>query len=1228
MRRRFLYSLAVAAAALAILAGLLPYWLPWILAPVGDRYGLTFGRYERMGYARFALHHAALVRGRVRVTAIRAEADTPLLWLWRHTWDRPTLVTVGAWSVEVMPAPSATIPAATTPTATAGGWQPLHRTLRRIANGLARWLPAAEIGPGGVLWPGGRVDLAAANWSSRTLNVEQLVFRALRIDGRLVAPADGDLLDLTVRSLDRSQFARLESKGDAVTGEVGLWEQRAAVQAQFGDTGWWPESATVRADAWQIPGERIKVGAFYSSVNGRAVLDWQKDRFTVDVSFEGTPLVDRAQVPPLSVRLMGRGDLQSATVETLDLRLPGVTAALSDPVTIMRDGTFRESAARFNVAANLSEQPWLSATGTVRGEARLVSPGTGNPIVEFQWDARDVVSQGVTLAAATARGRFEWPRITVDAGTLTGGENERFEWRGGWDFRTKSVLDLNLEGRITRNSLERWMPAQPGFESIAIRAAASGELASLQHSGTASAERVTVPGLKPLAATVTWNGRGGVLEHIELTATAGSTQVVVAGSGDRQGARIERLELQQGGSARLQLQAPTSIRWRPELEVEIFHLTGPEGGIDGALTWGDTGKIELAVREVSSKWFDELVVGRGFDWRLKLLALTGSWDRGPLTFSLSGGAEVGLGEKHTIAVMAAMRGSGTGLTIEALRAAEGDTTVFNATGQFPAVVMPRGNPLVTIDPKGAVGLVATAAPNALFWEQLAATTGVEFKEPQASAELSGTWGAPLGSFILKAERIAMDPVRFKRPLPTLEGLDVQLTGDRAGIQLERLSVRAEGQTVRARGRLPVVDGRWAELIKAPWSAARSGADLHLEIPSAEVAAFARLLPATIAPIGRLEVDLKYQNGAFAGYLRLREAASRPLGPLGVLQEVSADLVMTGRTLELREVTAKSGGQPVTLTGAIELPANGGLRYDLTLRGENLPFVRQAGLLLRGDLDLKLQTRNGGESRLTGAVRLRDSLFLSEIRSLVPTGGASGPRRPPYFSINTPPINAWVLAVDVSGSRFLRMRTPVFTGLASAHFRLTGTLGEPRAIGEATLDEGLVLMPFASFELKQGAVRLTESDPFEPTIFVRGTGRRFGYNLTLEVEGAASSPNVILSSSPALESEQVLLMVMTGAPPTDEINYSAVQRVTRIGTFLGQSLLGSFGADAANADRLSIASGEKISRQGKETYEIEYKLSDRLSVVGEYNEFDEQNAGLKWRIFPRKRAAEEANDEKK
>jgi translocation and assembly module TamB len=181
------------------------------------------------------------------------------------------------------------------------------------------------------------------------------------------------------------------------------------------------------------------------------------------------------------------------------------------------------------------------------------------------------------------------------------------------------------------------------------------------------------------------------------------------------------------------------------------------------------------------------------------------------------------------------------------------------------------------------------------------------------------------------------------------------------------------------------------------------------------------------------------------------------------------------------------------------------------------------------------------------------------------------------------------------------------------------------VGEVVIDEGEVLMPFASFTVKQGTMRITEENPHELTLFLRGTGRRYNYELTMEIAGTAEAPSVAFTSSPALDSEQLLLMVMTGAAPNNEIAYTSTQRFARLGTYLGQSLIGGFGGDATSADRLRIASGEKVSRQGRETYNVEYKLADRWKLVGEYDEFDDYNIGLKWRLYPGKPAPEAPRD---
>jgi translocation and assembly module TamB len=178
----------------------------------------------------------------------------------------------------------------------------------------------------------------------------------------------------------------------------------------------------------------------------------------------------------------------------------------------------------------------------------------------------------------------------------------------------------------------------------------------------------------------------------------------------------------------------------------------------------------------------------------------------------------------------------------------------------------------------------------------------------------------------------------------------------------------------------------------------------------------------------------------------------------------------------------------------------------------------------------------------------------------------------------------------------------------------------------TIDEGQVLLPFANFAVKQGTLRIAEEDPHKLTLFVRGTARFNGYDLAMEITGAAEAPTIVFTSSPALDSDQLLMMVMTGAAPSNGTGYSSTQRFARLGTYVGQGILGSLGVDPGSSDRLSIVPGETISEQGRETYTVEYKLADRWKSVGEYDQFDDYNIGLKWRLFPGKHKPEALHDE--
>lgn len=1221
MRRRLFILLGGCLAGVLIALAVLPWWLGPVARSVARRYGVEFQRYERLGYSRFAVHDVIVTRANVKVRVARAETQTPVLWLFHHGFGEPATIVVTNWSVEVQPS---TTPSPANPDS---GAMWLRRILFKVANVLDRWVPRATVGAGVVTWKGGELRLDAAEWRQRSLTVRPLRYGTQAADVRATFTQDDQLVLEASGQVGLPWRIALKSVRDEIAGELRAWDQPAPVSSRFATRGWMPAELKIKADRWVIPGAGLKLGQAYANVRGDAHLEWREGNFEAAADVTGEVPAGK-KAPPLVAKLHATGNGGAVTVDSLLIDIPGVNAKLDAPATFSRNASSAAVSSGFTLDLDLEKQPWIpAAKGRVTGRAR-VSPIAGKPpVIEGNLEARDLAVSDWAIAGFAATAAFEWPRVTVKEAVIGFNEGGQLALSGAWDIPKSELVDAVAQGEVKPSAVRRWLPTDVQFESLTLAAKAHGPIAAVLHEGSGRLTGFRAPRVKPLEVDFVWNGVGTAIGIPEARVQAGTSRLTFTGQLAAKGAELRALKWTQGDAERLTLTQPATIRWSPKLDVSVVQLRGGDVALDLAASLGETGRVSAVVRNFPSAWLADFIEIPGPEWRLTSLDGQVAWDRGPASFSVRSDLSVTLAPERFAKIALAAQNDGAGVKIESLQVLEGESAIVNATGRLPIAFHPGTGTVLRLDENAPLDFQATTASNPVFWKRLTEAVGLEFQDPEVRVNLTGTWGSPKGELTARAARLAADPQRIKFPFPIVEGLDIHATADGKGFTVDRLAVQVEGQMVRANGSLPLTVKQWPELKRAPVDYVRREGSLHLEIPDAEVAAFSRYVGQYLAPTGRLHVDLTLrQGGEMAGALRLQDAATRPLGPLGVLQEVQAEAQLAGRSIEVKNVTARAGGQPVTLTGKVEVPVGAAPKFDLALTGENFPLVRQTGLLMRADLDLKLTTQGDHATSVTGTVNLRDSMFLSDVRALLPKGGGGGPaRRPPFFSVDFAPLNAWRLAVDLHGDKFLRLRSAVFVGVASARFHLGGTLGEPRATGEAAVDSGQVLLPFASFQVEQGTVRLTEADPYSLQIYLAGTSRRYGYDLRMELTGTAAEPVVTFSSSPPLEAKQVLLMVTAGELPHDEIAYGGSQRAAKLGTYLGQSLINNFGGDATDSDRLTISTGERVSRQGRETYNIEYRLNERLTAVGEYDEFDAYNAGLKWRLFaPKPPEKKEAN----
>jgi translocation and assembly module TamB len=435
------------------------------------------------------------------------------------------------------------------------------------------------------------------------------------------------------------------------------------------------------------------------------------------------------------------------------------------------------------------------------------------------------------------------------------------------------------------------------------------------------------------------------------------------------------------------------------------------------------------------------------------------------------------------------------------------------------------------------------------------------------------------------------------------------------ISLEGLSLRLEEyETVHTvTGSISRID--WTTWLKTP--SPELWIDLAAEIKMEEwpVAALGRLLPPQIDTDGTLSIALTKEKGNWPeGVVKIQDISSRPLGEGLVARQISGEAHFKGKKVENLLLTGTIGNQPWQLEGWLDGTNKGYPRFHFDFEAERLDLLRRSDLILRGQAKLTADNDDSNTPpKLSGEINMLRSLWLQNLQDFTRQGAAGVARRPPYFSIDWEPLSGWELDVKLYGDDFLQIRTTVLTGAASAEFDLGGTLGEPILSGEAWVNDGSILFPFARLPATELRGRITIEEPHSVKLTGSGEGVAYGYIIRYELSGTAEDPTIQFSSIPSLAQDQILLMVATGAVPSTDSSTSANERAGRLALYLGQDffseLLGQEGAS-----RLEIRSGEGFSPFSRDGQVIEYKLNEIWSVLGEYDNFGGYNVDLKRKLL--------------
>ena len=563
-----------------------------------------------------------------------------------------------------------------------------------------------------------------------------------------------------------------------------------------------------------------------------------------------------------------------------------------------------------------------------------------------------------------------------------------------------------------------------------------------------------------------------------------------------------------------------------------------------------------------------------------------------------------------------------------------DAAQLQLTGSAPLAVSdePLGPGEVTL--QGRLGVDAQALGReplrSLFDEDQRAPLQRASGRAFANVQLGGSWSALRGALKLDLENARLAPKEGVEPwLPeAVSGsLSVRL-GDT--IELERSSLSL-GKTAKAE-----VEGSLAQsldaavLLKDPaarlaaWRAADLQLDADLDFTS--LAWLARFLPELRETSGNLTGHLAVTGSMEApeptGALTLVDGGARYRG-FPPIENAQIQIQLDPGQVSIERADLEVGAAPVSISGNV-LHGQGNPRIDVLIKGTEVLLARSADARIRADLDLQVKGRTnaltvGGSASLAGG-RIRSPI---EFQSLL-AGGSSSPSavrrgvRIPSFGPRTVALD-----LDIKTKQPLALKGRIARGSIRADMRLVGTAEDPKPLGQLFFDPLEVAVPAGSIEFPTGIIRFDPDSPDIPRIDLVGTTRLAGYDVTVNVDGDYDTPNVELSSSPPLAPEDLLLLVLSGQPPTQGGGIEAAGQ--SVALYVAKDLVrgwfssGGFEDEDKESflDRLEVTTGRDVSRTGTLTLEATYKIREGLArerdaiyVVLERDSYEDYGLGLR------------------
>jgi translocation and assembly module TamB len=378
--------------------------------------------------------------------------------------------------------------------------------------------------------------------------------------------------------------------------------------------------------------------------------------------------------------------------------------------------------------------------------------------------------------------------------------------------------------------------------------------------------------------------------------------------------------------------------------------------------------------------------------------------------------------------------------------------------------------------------------------------------------------------------------------------------------------------------------------------------------------------------GKITLDLGVQGRvkqpSLTGTVKFDRANLAMDGIPNGLSDLSGTMVFNQNRLEVRDVSATSGGGKVTLGGFIAYQR--GLFADLTANVDNVR-VRLYGLSSTANASLRLQ--GGPQSLLLSGNVLITRFGIGadvDFAAFTGTGGIPTPPDPNSFQ------NKIRLDVHVTSSPQLDFQNSYAKLAGTVDLNLRGTIAQPSILGAIRITDGSATFAGTKYELERGTIYFSNPVRIDPLIDLDVSTRVENYDVTIGIHGDISNLKPTYRSSPPLTEADIFNLLalgrtqeeaqlnsqqeqQAGEDPTTSallggaLNATVSSRVSKLfgaGSIkIDPAFVGTLGNSTARitvqeplSKQLTLTFATNVNQSAEQLIQVQYQINENTAIV--------------------------------